>query len=84
MVQVASIVLVVVGVGTAVQSHGTLYSDEAEEALLGAPLEDAVVGNESIRALRQDAVRSGEISVLPQTDSDPIGEAKPALPAIPA
>jgi hypothetical protein len=83
-VQVASVVFVVVGVGAALSPGGSLLSDQAEEALLAAPLAEAVVGTESIRALRGDSVRHGEIAVLPETGSDPIGEAKPALPAIPA
>jgi len=83
-VQVASVALIVVGAGTALLSGGAFPHDQDEEALLGAPLAEAVVGTESLRALREDSVRHGEIAVLPETGSDPIGESKPALPAIPA
>ncbi len=82
--QIASVALVVVGAGTALLAGGALPHNQDEEALLAAPLAEAVVGTESIRALRDDSVRHGEIAVLPGTGSDPIGEAKPALPAIPA
>jgi len=82
-VQVASFALVAVGVGGVVLSGGPVVAPSGEEALLASPLAEAVVATESIRELRDDALRQGEIAVLPGTSSDPIGEAKPALPPAP-
>jgi len=82
-VQAASFALVAVGVGGVVLSGGPVVAPSGEEALLASPLAEAVVATESIRELRGDALRQGEIAVLPGTSSDPIGEAKPALPVAP-
>jgi len=83
-VQAASIALVAVGVGSVVLPGGPIVDRTGEESLLASSLMDTVVANESIRELRDDAMRHGEIAVLPELGSDSIGEAKPALPAVPA
>ncbi len=81
-VQAASIALVAVGVGSVVLSGGPVIDHTGEEALLAASLSDELA-TDSLRALRGDAVRNGDIPVLPGSGSDPLGEAKPVLPAVP-
>jgi predicted anti-sigma-YlaC factor YlaD len=82
-IQAASIALVAVGVGSVVLPGGRIVDRGSEEALLTAQLAEEVVSDDSLRTFRDDAVRRGSIAVLPENSSDPIGEAKVALPAIP-
>jgi predicted anti-sigma-YlaC factor YlaD len=82
-VQAASIALVTIGVGTIVLPGDLGPNNRGDEGLLAGPLVEEQVAADSIRDLRAESLRHGDLAVLPEAGPESLGEAKPALPAIP-
>lgn len=77
--QIASVASVVVAAGTIALAHER-PGGSADTSVVAPQGINPVLGDESIRSLRREALTEGELQILPVSSTTPAEPVKPALP----